>query len=98
MAANEYGKGRSFYVVGLPYSFQNTRILKRAIHYVAHKEDSLKKYYADDDRLEVAAFEDLGKYCLINNSLEDVRSKVYDKDGNEREISIKAGQLIWSED
>lgn len=98
MAANEYGKGRSFYAVGLPYSFQNTRILKRAIHYVAHKEDSLKKYYADDLRLEVAAFEDLGKYCIINNSTDDVVSKVYDKDGKAQEISIEAGQLIWIED
>lgn len=98
MATNEYGKGRSFYAVGLPYSFQNTRILKRAIHYVAHKEDSLKKYYADDLRLEVAAFEGLGKYCVINNSTDDVVSKVYDKDGKAKEISIEAGQLIWFED
>lgn len=98
MAANDFGKGRAFYITGLPYSFQNTRILKRAIHFVSHKEDILKKYFAEDDRLEVAAFEDLGKYCVINNSLEDVRSKVYDKDGNANEISIKAGQLIWIEE
>lgn len=98
MAANDFGKGRAFYITGLPYSFQNTRILKRAIHFVSHKEDILKKYFADDDRLEVAAFEDLGKYCVINNSLEDVSSKVYDKDGNEKEISVKAGKLIWIEE
>ena len=98
MAANDFGKGRAFYITGLPYSFQNTRILKRAIHFVSHKEETLKKYYADDCRLEVAAFEDLGKYCVINNSLEDVSSKVYDKDGNANEISIKAGKLIWIEE
>ena len=98
MAANDFGKGRAFYITGLPYSFQNTRILKRAIHYVAHKEDKLKKYYADDLRLEAGGFQSLGKYCVINNSLDDVSSKVYDKEGNEKEITIKAGQLLWIEE
>lgn len=98
MAANDYGKGRSFYAVGLPYSFENTRILKRAIHYVAHKEDGLKKYYADDIRLEVAAFENLGKYALINNSTDEVKSKVYNKNGREKEITIKPAELIWIEE
>lgn len=40
MAANDFGKGRSFYMTGMPYSFQNTRILKRAIAYVSHMKMS----------------------------------------------------------
>lgn len=98
MAANEYGSGRAFYMTGLPYSMQNTRILKRAIHYVAHKEDELKKYYADDVRIEVAAFPNLKKYCIINNSLDQVRTNVYDKDGNASEITIDGADLIWIEE
>ena len=98
LAANDYGKGRSFYAVGLPYSFENTRLLKRAIHYVSHKEDSLKKYYADDVRLEVAAFEKLGKFAVINNSTDKVTSKVYDKNGKAQEITIEPAGLIWIEE
>ena len=98
MAANEYGKGRAFYIAGLPYSTQNTRLLKRAIHYVSHKEDKLKKYYADDIRVEVAAFPNLGKYAVINNSLEDVTTTVYDGQGNPQDITIDGADLIWIEE
>lgn len=65
MAANNYGKGRSFYMSGMPYSLQNTRILKRAIAFTMNKEDDLKKYYADDIRLEVNAYPALKKYAVI---------------------------------
>lgn len=98
MAANDYGKGRAFYITGLPYSQQNTRLLKRAIHYVSHKEDDLKKYYADDVRVEVAAFPKLNKYCVINNSLDQVTTVVYDKDGNGTEVTIDSADLIWIEE
>ena len=98
MAANEYGKGRSFYAMGLAYSLENTRLLKRAIHYVAHNEDDLEKYFAKDLRLEVAAYPDLNKYCVINNSTDDVKSIVYDGKGNSHEVEIEAGDLIWFEE
>lgn len=98
MATNDFGKGRSFYITGLPYSTQNTRLLKRAIHYVAHKEDDLKKYYADDLRVEVAAFPNLKKYAVINNSLDPVTTKVYDKEGKARQVEIDGADLIWIEE
>lgn len=98
MAAKDFGKGRSFYMAGMPYSFQNTRILKRAIAYVSHKEDDLKKYYADDIRLEVAAYPDLGKYCVVNNSADKVTSMIYDGEGKGFEITIDSSALIWLEE
>lgn len=98
MAANEYGKGRSFYITGLPYSMDNTRLLKRAIHYVSHKEDDLKKYYAEDIRVEVAAFPNLGKFAVINNSLDTLTTKVYGKDGIGFDVTIEGADLIWIEE
>ena len=98
LAAKDYGKGRSFYAMGLPYSLENTRLLKRAIHYVTHKEDDLKKYYADDLRLEVTAYPDLKKYCVINNSNDRVISTVYDDKGCGHEIELAGGELIYCED
>lgn len=84
--------------MGLAYSLENTRLLKRAIHYVAHKEDDLEKYFAKDLRLEVAAYPELNKYCVINNSTDNVRSIVYDGKGNSHEVEIEAGDLIWFEE
>lgn len=98
MAANDFGKGRSFYITGLPYSAQNTRLLERAILYVSHKEDELKKYFAEDYNLEVAAFPNLGKYCVLNNSNKKITSNIYDKDGNSKEITIEPSDLIWIEE
>lgn len=98
MAAKSYGRGRSFYMAGMPYSRQNTRILRRAIAYVSHKEDDFKKYFAEDLRLEVAAYPSLKKYALINNSLDKVRSKVYDGKKSCKELTIEPGELIWIEE
>lgn len=98
MATNTYGKGKSFYMTGLPYSLQNTRILKRAIHFVSGKEDELKEYYADDLRVEVAAFPELKKFAVINNSLDDISTTIYDKDKNPKEIEIKGAELVWIEE
>lgn len=42
LVVNEYGKGRSVYFAGLPYSPQNCRLLLRAIYFAAHHEDELK--------------------------------------------------------
>lgn len=97
MASNSYGKGRSFYMAGLPYSLQNVRILKRAISYVTGREDDLKKYYADDIRLEVAAYPNIKRYCVINNSSQNVASLIYDGDGKAKKVEIEAGDLIWFE-
>ncbi|MBR0360224.1 MAG: 1,3-beta-galactosyl-N-acetylhexosamine phosphorylase, partial [Clostridia bacterium] len=42
MAVNSFGKGRSVYISGLPYSFENSRILYRAIMWSASSENELK--------------------------------------------------------
>ena len=39
MAVHEFGKGRGVYISGLPYSFENSRVLYRAILWAAHDED-----------------------------------------------------------
>ena len=41
MAVNEFGKGRCVYISGLPYSFENSRILYRSIIWASHDEDNL---------------------------------------------------------
>ena len=38
MAVNEFGNGRGVYISGLPYSFENSRVLYRAIMWASHDE------------------------------------------------------------
>lgn len=95
MAANKIGKGRSFYVTGLPYSRENTRLLKRAIHYVAGKEKELTRYFAEDPAIEVAAFPGKNTYCVYNNSLSTITTRVYDGLGRAFELELEPAELKW---
>ena len=45
MAVHEFGKGRAVYVSGLPYSFENSRLLYRSILWSAHGEGELHQWF-----------------------------------------------------
>ncbi len=68
LTANEYGKGRSVYIAGLPFTNQNARILMRAIYFAAHSENEMFRYFSKNQELECHAFEETGKICVVNNS------------------------------
>ncbi len=68
LVVNKYGKGRSVYFAGLPYSPQNCRVLLRAIYYAAGMEEEMKKYYVTNVDTEVTVFEKTGKIAVINNA------------------------------
>ena len=70
LAAHEYGKGRGVYISGLPYSFENARLLHRAILWSAHAEDQLHVYYSDNPDADVHAYVKYGRYCVVNNTYE----------------------------
>lgn len=95
MATRDVGKGRTFYLTGLPYNVDNIQILKNAIHYVSHKEDSLKKYYASHPHVEVAAYPDIKQFCVYNNAELAVESTVYDGDGQAFQVSLNKAELKW---
>ena len=46
LAANGYGSGRAVYLSGLPYSFENSRLLYRAILWSAHGEEALCRWFS----------------------------------------------------
>lgn len=95
MATNQYGKGRAFYMAGMPHSLQNNRILKRAIHYVANKEKELYRYFAQDTNVEVAAYPEAKKYAILNNSDQEIITNVYDGNGNMQEVKLDAAEIKW---
>ena len=61
MAVNTCGKGRTVYISGLPYSFENSRLLYRSILWSAHAEESLHQWFSSNFNVEVHAYVKNGK-------------------------------------
>lgn len=97
LVVNEYGKGRSVYFTGLPYSPQNCRILLRAIYYAAHMEEEMKKYYVTNVDTEVAAFEQAGKVAVINNSKEPKQTDLYIMGQKKCSLDMEPMEMRWIE-
>lgn len=95
IAANAYGKGRGVYISGLPYSYENTRLLMRAMFYAASKEDRYHIWYADNLNCEVNAYPESGKYAILNNSNETQTTKFYDGEGNCETITLEPCEILW---
>lgn len=70
MAVNDFGAGRCVYISGLPYSFENSRLLYRSILWSAHDEGNLHKWFSTNFNVEVHAYVKNGKYCVVNNTYE----------------------------
>ncbi|MDC7290305.1 1,3-beta-galactosyl-N-acetylhexosamine phosphorylase [Blautia schinkii] len=97
IAAHKYGKGRGVYIAGLPYSFENTRLLMRALYYAAGREENLKKWFAQNLNCEVHAYPEAGKYAILNNTSEVQTTVVYDGEGRTAEYTMQPGEIIWKE-
>lgn len=97
MAVNEFGKGRSVYISGLPYSFENSRILYRAILWSTHDEADLHKWFSSNFNVEVHAYVKNGKYCVVNNTYEPQHTTVYKGDGSSFELDMEANEIKWYE-
>ena len=95
LVVNEYGKGRSVYFAGLPYSPQNCRLLLRAIYFAAHHEDELKKYYVTNVDTELAVFEQTGNIAVINNSKEPQATDLYVQGTLFAQLALAPMELRW---
>jgi len=96
MAVNEYGAGRGVYISGLPYSFENSRILYRSILWSAHSEALLHKWFSTNYNVEVHAFVANGKYCVVNNTYEPQDTTVYTGSGSFA-LHLDANEIRWYE-
>ncbi len=95
MAVNEYGQGRTVYLSGLPYSFENSRILHRAILWAAHDEEALCRWFSSNLNVEVHAFPANGKYCAVNNTYEPQSTTVYRGDGSSFPLDLDSNEIRW---
>ncbi len=97
LAVRDFGRGRSVYISGLPYSFQNSRLLHRAILWSAHEEQNLYKWFSSNYNVEVHAYVINGKYCVVNNTYEPQATTVYTGDGKCFGLALAANEIRWYE-
>ena len=94
MAVNSFGNGRSVYISGLPYSFENSRVLYRAILWAAHGEEVLHKWFSTNYNVEIHAFVANGKYCVVNNTYVPQDTTVYTDSGS-FQLHLEANEIKW---
>ena len=92
-AVNEFGKGRSFYITSLPYSFQNSRLLYRALVWCAGKD--LCRAYADNVNVECNYYPASGKYALVNNGKDTQTTDFYDIHCNKQTLTLQPMEIKW---
>ena len=92
-----FGEGRGVYISGLPYSFENSRLLYRAILWASGAEKELKQWFSSNYNVEVHAYIKNGKYCVVNNTYEPQSTTIYKGDGSSFELNLQANEIIWYE-
>lgn len=97
MTVRTFGKGRSVYISGLPYSFENSRLLYRAVIWASGDEKNLKKWFSTNYNVEVHAYVKNGKYCVVNNTYEPQDTTVYRGDGTSFDVHMEANAIHWYE-
>ena len=97
LAVNEFGKGRSVYISGLPYSFENSRLLYRSILWSTHDEENLHSWFSSNYNAEVHAYIESGKYCVVNNTYEPLDTVIYRGDSSSFALHLDANEIKWYE-
>lgn len=97
LAVREFGKGRGVYISGLPYSFENSRLLYRSVIWASGDEENLCRWFSTNYNVEVHAYVKNGKYCVVNNTYEPQKTCVYRGDGSSFEVEMEANEIKWYE-
>ena len=95
LSTNIFGRGRSIYVAGLHFNFENVRLLSRAIYWAAGKENDMTKWFSSNLQTECAAYLATGNLVVINNSKESQETIVYDGEGRILEVNLKPFESKW---
>ena len=82
-------------MAGLPYTPENCRLLLRSIYWVKNMENDMKEYYVSNINTECAAFTEVGKMAVINNSFDNQTTDVYIKGELVETLTLKSGELVW---
>lgn len=95
MAVRDYQGGRGVYISGLPYSAENSRLLHRAILWSCHSEDQLHQWFSTNCEVEVHAYQNGERYCIVNNTSQAQDTTIYLGDGQSYAVTLHPGQIQW---
>ena len=97
LACKEIGKGRTVYISGLPYSLENNRLLYRAILWASHDEEGIHRWFSTNLNVEVNAYVENNKFCVVNNTYESQVTIIYKGDGSSFELKLEPNEIKWFE-
>lgn len=95
LAVNNYFNGRAVYIAGLPYSFENARLLYRSIFWSANKEKDMFKAFSSNSCVECNYYPESGKYALVNNTNKQQTTVFYDINGVAKDITLNPAEILW---
>lgn len=95
LAAKQFGKGRGVYLSGLPYSFENTRILYRSIFYAMNQEAQMKRFFTSNIHCEVNVYPQ--SIAVLNNTNETQTTMFYNGNGEAIELTLQPSEIKWGE-
>ena len=95
LAVNTFGRGRAVYISGLPYSFENSRLLHRAVLWAAHSESLLNVWFSSNVNVDVHAYPERDIFCVVNNTDAPQTTTVYRGDGSCFDTELEAGKIRW---
>ncbi len=94
-AVKECGKGRGVYLSGLPYSAENTRLLERAVLWAAKSEEMIRTWFSTNPFVEVNAYPENGKFCVVNNTFTSQKTTVYTTGGRSFDLTLEEAAIRW---
>ena len=76
LAAHAFGRGRAVYLSGFKFTFENTRLLHRALFWAASQDAAWGAWQSANVRTEATYFAKAGKLVVINNAGTDEATTV----------------------
>jgi 1,3-beta-galactosyl-N-acetylhexosamine phosphorylase len=95
LAASRYGQGRAVYMSDLPYNYNNSRLLLRAVLWAAAQESAIKKWLSSNPRIDCAAFPQTGWWAAANIDSQIQTATIYLENGAPFELELAPYEIKW---
>ncbi|QYM77735.1 1,3-beta-galactosyl-N-acetylhexosamine phosphorylase [Horticoccus luteus] len=91
LTTHAFGRGRSVYLSGFKFTYNNTRLLHRALFWAASREDQWGVWQSENVRTEATWFAKAQKLVVLNNAGSPQHTVVTLADGSSRQkVALKA--------
>lgn len=94
-ATHDFGRGRTAYLAGLPFSFSNARLLMKTLYYLAAKENQIYQGYSSNINCEVNLYPETQRGCIVNNADRVETTKLYLDQHQWREVTLQPQEIQW---